>query len=69
MQKSGNLIGIKLKVPGEKFTKQVKISMPKNYIREISFIASIMRVPKRYVVWDAVGNYIQGCRQAAKTMK
>jgi metal-responsive CopG/Arc/MetJ family transcriptional regulator len=49
--------------PSEKFTQQIKIAMPKNYIQEIDELAREMGVPKRIVVWDAVGNYLSKCRQ------
>jgi predicted transcriptional regulator len=60
------LIGIRIDT-GEKFTKQIKISMPKNYIRAIDQIAESTNVPKRIIVWEALGAYFQACRQSGAT--
>lgn len=62
MGRKKELIGVKLFDPKEKLTKQVKIVLPKNYIRAIDLIAEELNIKKRYVVWDAIGNYIRICR-------
>ena len=60
------LIGVKLFDPNEKLTKQVKIVLPKNYIRSIDLIANELNIKKRYVVWDAIGNYIRICKNTMR---
>jgi len=62
MNKRKELIGVKLFDPKEKLTKQVKIILPKNYIRSINLIADELKIKKRYIVWDAIGNYIRVCK-------
>jgi len=63
MNRKGELIGIKLFDPNEKLTKQVKIVLPRNYIRSIDLIANELNIKRRYVIWDAIGNYIQVCKR------
>jgi hypothetical protein len=50
----------------EKLTRQVKVSMPISYLRALDSIAKNLRMPKRFIYWSAVGNYIDVCRQSAK---
>ena len=66
MHEKKELVGTKLFDPTEKLTKQVKIVLPKNYIRSIDLIANELNIKKRYVIWDAIGNYIRICNQAFK---
>jgi metal-responsive CopG/Arc/MetJ family transcriptional regulator len=56
---------VEISDPDEKFTKQIKVSMPQNYIKEIDRIANEMHVPKRLIIWDAVSHYIRVCRKGA----
>lgn len=63
MDSKEELIGVKLFNPSERFTKQVKIILPKNYISSIDQIAGELNIKKRYVVWDAIGNYIRICKE------
>jgi len=63
MNKKKELVGVKLFNPSEKLTEQVKIVLPKNYIRCIDLIADELKIKKRYVVWDAIGNYIRICKE------
>jgi len=43
---------------GSGFTQQVKISLPKHYVHKIDSVSSRMGIPRRFVVWDALGNYL-----------
>lgn len=63
MNKKKELVGVKLFDPNERLTKQVKIVLPNNYIRSIDLIADELNIKKRYVVWDAIGNYIRICKE------
>ena len=63
MNKKKELVGVKLFNPSEKLTEQVKIVLPKNYIRSIDLIAYELKIKKKYVVWDAIGNYIRICKE------
>ncbi len=62
MHRKKELIGVKLLDPNEKLTKQVKIALPKNYIKSIDLIANELNIKKRYIVWDAIGNYLRICK-------
>ena len=66
MDRKEELIGVKLFDPSEKLTKQVKIVLPKNYIKSIDLIANELNIKKRYVVWDAIGNYIRICKDTMR---
>jgi len=63
MNKKKELVGVMLFDPNERLTKQVKIVLPNNYIRSIDLIADELKIKKRYVVWDAIGNYIRICKE------
>lgn len=69
MGRKKELIGVKLFDPNEKLTKQVKIALPKNYIKSIDWIANELNVKKKYLIWDAIGNYIQICRKTSTLNK
>jgi len=56
-------IGTKLSDPSEKLTRQIKITLPKNYIHHIDQIAGKLNIKRRYVIWDAIGSYIQTCKR------
>jgi hypothetical protein len=49
----------------EEFTRQIKVSLPVNYLCQVDAIAKDLRIPKRFIYWGAVGNYIDICRQVA----
>lgn len=66
MSEKKELMGVKIFARGEKFTSQIKITIPKHYIREIDSIANNLRVPKRYVVWDAIGNHIRNFQPSSQ---
>jgi len=57
------LIGVKIFDQKEKFTKRVKVVLPKNYIQDIDRISDELKIPKRYIIWDALGNYLRSCRE------
>jgi len=63
MNENNELIGVKLVDPNEKLTKQVKIVLPKNYIRKIDKVADDLNIKRRYVIWDAIGNYLNSCKR------
>jgi metal-responsive CopG/Arc/MetJ family transcriptional regulator len=43
---------------GGGFTQQVKISLPRHYVHKIDSVSSRMGIPRRFVIWDALGNYL-----------
>lgn len=66
MNDKRKLVGFRMFDPGEKLTRQVKVSMPINYLREVDSIAKDLRMPKRFIYWGAVANYIDVCRRGGK---
>ena len=66
MKDNKELIGVMLCDHSEKLTKQVKIVLPKHYISCLDLIARELNIRKRYIIWDAIGNYLQDCQKAIR---
>jgi metal-responsive CopG/Arc/MetJ family transcriptional regulator len=64
METNKELIGVKIFNPDEKFTKQIKVVLPKHYISKVDMIADKLNTERRYVIWDAISNYIQICQNS-----
>ncbi len=47
----------------EKFTEQIEVSMPRNYIRELDKLSAKTNITRRQTIWDAVGAFNMICRQ------
>jgi len=42
----------------ERFTQQVKVALPKHYVHKLDSLSCQMGIPRRYVIWDALGNFL-----------
>jgi len=40
------------------FTQQVKVSLPKHYVHKLNSLSVQMGIPRQFVIWDALGNYL-----------
>jgi hypothetical protein len=43
---------------GQGFTQQVKIALPKHYVHKLDSVSAQMGIPRRFLLWDALGNYL-----------
>ena len=66
MKDKKELIGVMLYDRDEKLTQQVKIVLPKHYISSLDLIANELNIRKRFIIWDAIGNYLQDCQKVIK---
>lgn len=45
------------------FTTQVRITLPKHQVERVNSIADDLNIPSRYVIWDAIDNYLRICKR------